>query len=143
MGRCSGVCRCADPLGTLGCADTSSHRDIRPSCTAPAALCGSFDPEAPGLFIYLRPTIDVESVTNDLVARYGVQPRPLFAATSLIIAVAPMTPEALARLRCDTAVQSVSHDKTLSVIPEAKRPKEWIAAEGRQRDIHSTGRTVN
>ena len=117
---------CVVPLilsSTSGCADTSSYRDIRPVCKAPAVLNGKFDPSAPGLFIQLQPTDDVESVTNEMMVRLGVQPRPLFAADSLIITAGPMTPEAVAALRCDPAVKSVTHDKTFIVIPEARRPK--------------------
>jgi len=99
--------------GTSGCAATSSYRDIRPPCEAPALLQGKFDSRAPSFLIRLRPVADVTSVARDLAIRYGVALRPVFSAGSTIITVGSMTPETVAALRCDPAVEAISHDAVL------------------------------
>jgi hypothetical protein len=97
-----------------GCATTSSHRDIRPSCRAPAPLEGRFDPRAPNFVVELQPAADVSSVATDLAFRYaGFHPRSVFTGSTVLVA-GEMTPQTVAALRCDAAVKSISHDRVLT-----------------------------
>jgi hypothetical protein len=114
--------RCSASVGSLatlmllsvsGCAETGPYRDMRPSCKAPARLQGHFDSRAPGFVIELRPTADASSVADDLATRYGFPVRPLYPADSLIITTGSMTPRAVAALRCDPAVETISHEVIL------------------------------
>jgi hypothetical protein len=100
-------------FGISGCADSRSHRDISPLCTAPAKLEGHFDARAPGLVIELRPTAEAASVASDLAIRYGFPLRPLYSGDSLIVTTGSMTPQTVAALRCDPAVKTVGHDVLL------------------------------
>jgi hypothetical protein len=76
-------------------------------------LQGKFDSRAPSFLIRLRPVADVTSVARDLAIRYGVALRPVFSAGSTIITVGSMRPETVAALRCDPAVEAISHDAVL------------------------------
>jgi len=57
--------------GASGCAETLSHRDIKPPFESPAPVEGRFDSRAPGFLIQLRPAADAVSVAHDLGIRYG------------------------------------------------------------------------
>jgi hypothetical protein len=82
-------------------------------CEAPALLEGKVESRAPGFLIQLWPAADVASVASDLAIRYGFQLRPVFSVGSTIVTAGPMTPQAVAALRCDSAVRTVSHDAVL------------------------------
>jgi hypothetical protein len=79
-----------------GCADTLSHRDIRPPCEFPAPLEGKFDSRAPGFLIEIRPAADVVDVAHDLAIRYGFHISTVGAPSPFFVA-GPMTPQTVGR----------------------------------------------
>ena len=93
-----------------GCAHATSGRDLKPPCASPAQIEGKFDSRAPGFFIRLKPTADRLSVARELAARYGFELRTVLSTADPVIISGPMSAEKVAQLRCDPAVETLSHD---------------------------------
>jgi hypothetical protein len=102
-------------IGPTGCAETMTHRDARPICEPQAPIEGKFDSRAPGFLIRLRPAADMVSVAHELAARYGFQ-LGIVDSVNTVITAGPMSPPAVAALRCDSAVEAIHHDAWMKVI---------------------------
>jgi hypothetical protein len=84
--------------------------DLRAApCTAPAPLFGQADPRAPAFIVVYHDTVDATAETARLAALYSFRPTAVWA-TGLRGFVAPLSPQALASLRCEPAVRYVDHE---------------------------------
>jgi len=87
---------------------------VPPSCIRPAPLVGRFDPRAPGYIVDLSNGVDVAVETARLGEKYGFTARWVYTAV-LGGFSAELTPQAVAGLRCERTVQSISFDQQVSI----------------------------
>jgi hypothetical protein len=83
-------------------------------CTAPAPLFGQADPRAPAFIVVYHDTVDATAETARLAARYSFRPTAVWAS-GLRGFAAPLTPQALASLRCESAVRYVAHEVIMTL----------------------------
>jgi hypothetical protein len=94
-------------LTAVGCREVSAPNSDR--CAQPAPLLGRYDPAAPGFIVQYRDGIDAVSETSRLASRYDFTPTYVYTA-ALHGFAAPLTPDVVASLRCESSVASVEHD---------------------------------
>ena len=87
-----------------GCGNASGPAGL---CADPAPLNGSPDPAAPRFIVMYREGTDAAAETSRLAERYDFTPRHVW--TALLGFSAELTPTALAGVRCEESVATVSH----------------------------------
>jgi hypothetical protein len=72
------------------------------------------DSRAPEYIVVFHSTVDAEQEAARLAAAYGFHPRYVWAA-ALEGFSAELTPETVAEIRCEPAVDYVEHDQVISL----------------------------
>jgi len=87
---------------------------IGPSCADPAPISNSFDPKASGYIVMLKSGTSAEREAIRLSKIPGVSVTFLFQGRSPMVS-GDISPTALATLRCDRNVRSVSYVTSTSI----------------------------
>src|SRR5215208_8453232 len=80
-------------------------------CLRPAPLLGRPDPAAPGYIVMFRAGAEPRAEAARLAAKYDLVPTAVWDAPLLSGFAAAVPPRTAARLRCEPAVDHVSHDE--------------------------------
>lgn len=91
---------------------------VEPSCDDPSPLEGEPEPAAPGFIVIFkdkekgrsRSPEEVQVTVSDLADEYDFEPASIYSHALEGFAVEEISPEALARIRCEPAVDYVQYN---------------------------------
>jgi hypothetical protein len=96
------------------CSCRSTRLEVAPACAKPAPLEGKYDRRAPGYEIELNGTAqDFWSTVGRWEREYALRVDSKLYLFNMIQVT--MTPDELARLRCDPAVKFIEHNSVVSI----------------------------
>jgi hypothetical protein len=105
---CAALLSCTSEAGTPP-SQTDAPQILVPACAAPRPLLGTYDPRAPGYIVVYVTGTNVSLLTRQFAAKYGFEPKFVWEVALLGFA-SGLSPEAVAGLRCESAVDYIEYD---------------------------------
>lgn len=109
----------AEPTGPTKAADiggpSKAIPTVTPPCPTPAPLGGWGHPAHPSYIVVFHEGVAPRAETERLSQVYGFVPRSVYERALLGFA-ATLTPEVVARLRCEPTVKYIDHDRPQFVL---------------------------
>jgi hypothetical protein len=88
---------------------------LAPPCLSPAVLDGTYHRSTPGYLISVQESVtSIESLVRELASKYAFEPGSIMS-TVKIFSVKTLTPHALAALRCEPTIRSISFNEPTSI----------------------------
>ena len=95
----------------IAAACTSAPDILPPPCNSPEVLDGKYHRDAPGYLISVQDSVaNIELLVHELAAKHAFNPDSIMS-TVRIFSVKTLTPEALAALRCEPSIRSISFNE--------------------------------
>lgn len=88
---------------------------LSPTCKNPAPLKGKWDPQAPGyIIVYKNGLADPAKATANIASKHGLTVDHDLASVGMFF-TRKMTPQQLAKLRCESQIAFIEYDSSVSI----------------------------